>query len=134
MPAQVPNFDADLPNFIVTGRLQGADIAQISLRRFPGKFRSSTELSLCRPQSWRLAKLEIRGTAAAQLNMASEEDQYHPKDAVKAAINGTLIVGAAGAMVSAVQNTLTKRRVGAWGVITRTGSTIATFGTRILGG
>jgi hypothetical protein len=66
--------------------------------------------------------------AAARLNMASEDEQYHPKDAVKAAINGTLITGAAGGLVSAVQNTLTKRNVGAWGVFTRSGSTIAVFG------
>jgi hypothetical protein len=56
--------------------------------------------------------------AAAQLNMASEDEQYHPKDAVKAAINGTMITGAAGGLVSAIQNTLTKRNVSAWGVFT----------------
>ena len=66
--------------------------------------------------------------AATQLNMASGDEQYHPKDAVKAAINGTLITGAAGTLVSAVQNTLTKRNVGAWGVVTRSGGTIAVFG------
>jgi hypothetical protein len=61
--------------------------------------------------------------------MASGDDQYHPKDAVKAAINGTLITGTAGGLVSAIQNTLTKRNVNAWGVFTRTGGTIAVFGT-----
>ena len=60
--------------------------------------------------------------------MAPEGEGYHPKDAVKAAINGTLITGAAGTLVSAVQNTLTKRNVGAWGVVTRSGGTIAIFG------
>jgi hypothetical protein len=60
--------------------------------------------------------------------MASEDDQYKPQDAVQAAINGTMIVGGAGALVSAIQNSLTKRNVSAWGVFTRTGSTIATFG------
>lgn len=60
--------------------------------------------------------------------MASEDEQYHPKDAVKAAINGTMITGAAGGLVSAIQNTLTKRNVSAWGVFTRTGGTIAVFG------
>lgn len=60
--------------------------------------------------------------------MASGADQYHPKDAVKAAINGTMITGAAGAMVSAIQNTLTKRNASAWGVFTRSGSTIAIYG------
>jgi hypothetical protein len=66
--------------------------------------------------------------AAVPVNMASEDHQYHPKDAVKAAINGTMITGAAGALVSAIQNTLTKRNVSAWGVFTRTGGTIAVFG------
>jgi len=60
--------------------------------------------------------------------MASGDEQYHPKDAVKAAINGTMITGAAGGLVSAIQNTLTKRNVSAWGVFTKTGGTIAVFG------
>jgi hypothetical protein len=61
--------------------------------------------------------------------MASEDEQYHPKDAVKAAITGTMITGAAGVLISAIQNTLAKRNVGAWGVFTRTGSTITIAGT-----
>jgi hypothetical protein len=61
--------------------------------------------------------------------MAPEGEGYHPKDAVKAAINGTLIVGSAGLAVSAIQNTLTKRNVSAWGVFTRTGGTAAMFGS-----
>lgn len=61
--------------------------------------------------------------------MASGDEQYHPKDAVKAAINGTLITGSAGLAVSAIQNTLTKRNVSAWGVFTRTGGTAAMFGS-----
>jgi hypothetical protein len=60
--------------------------------------------------------------------MASEDEQYHPKDAVKAAITGTMITGAAGVLISAIQNTLAKRNVGAWGVFTRTGSTITIAG------
>lgn len=61
--------------------------------------------------------------------MAQGDDQYHPHDAVKKAINGTLITGSAGLAVSAIQNTLTKRNVSAWGVFTRTGGTAAIFGT-----
>jgi len=60
--------------------------------------------------------------------MAPADEQYHPKDAVKAAINGTMITGAAGGLVSAIQNTLTKRNVSPWGVFTKTGGTIAVFG------
>jgi hypothetical protein len=60
--------------------------------------------------------------------MASQDDQFHPKDSIKAAINGTLVTGAAGGLVSAIQNTLSRRNVSAWGVFTRTGGTIAVFG------
>lgn len=61
--------------------------------------------------------------------MASEDDQYQPKDAIKAAIQGTMVMGAAGTFVSAVQNTLTRSRSAtAWGFITRTGGTIVIFG------
>ncbi|MCJ1246542.1 hypothetical protein MMC30_003750 [Trapelia coarctata] len=59
--------------------------------------------------------------------MASQERLYQPKDAVTAGIKSTMITGSAGAMVSAIQNTLTKQNVSAWGVVTRTGGTIAVF-------
>ncbi|KAI9840284.1 MAG: hypothetical protein M1838_004133 [Thelocarpon superellum] len=60
--------------------------------------------------------------------MASdEEDVYRPKDAIAASVRATMVTGTAGAIVSGVQNTLTKQNVGAFGVFTRTGGTIATF-------
>ncbi|KAL2057603.1 hypothetical protein ABVK25_001987 [Lepraria finkii] len=63
--------------------------------------------------------------------MASEDEAvqevYHPKDAVGKAIEATLILGAAGLTVSAIQNTLTKQNVSGWGVFTRTGGTIGMF-------
>jgi len=62
--------------------------------------------------------------------MASEHDAYHPKDAVGAALKTTTITGVAGGLVSGIQNTLTKQNIGAMGVFTRTGSTIATYGMR----
>lgn len=61
--------------------------------------------------------------------MASEEAAYHPKDAIGQSIKATMITGGAGTLVSAVQNTLTKQNVTAWGVFTRSGGTIAVFGT-----
>ena len=61
--------------------------------------------------------------------MASEEAVYQPKDAVTMAIRSTMITGGAGAVVSSVQNTLTKQNVTAWGIFTRTGGTIAVFGS-----
>ena len=57
-----------------------------------------------------------------------ENAVYQPKDAVSASIRATLITGGAGALISAVQNTLKKQNVSAWGVFTRTGGTIAVLG------
>ncbi|KAI9777699.1 MAG: hypothetical protein M1839_008618 [Geoglossum umbratile] len=59
--------------------------------------------------------------------MAPEQAAFQPKDAVGAAIKATMITGSAGALVSGIQNTLTKQNIGAWGVFTRTGGTIAVF-------
>ncbi|MCJ1394976.1 hypothetical protein MMC18_007857 [Xylographa bjoerkii] len=59
--------------------------------------------------------------------MASQDNVYQPKDAVTAGIKSTLVTGAAGALISSVQNTLTKQNVTAWGIFTRTGGTIAVF-------
>jgi hypothetical protein len=85
---------------------------------------SATELE---PQSQRRRTIQSNLTATAQVNMAPGDDQYHPKDAVKAAINGAMVTGAAGGLVSAIQNTLTKRNVSPWGVFTRSGGTIVVF-------
>lgn len=60
--------------------------------------------------------------------MAQEQAVYQPQDAVTLAIRSTMIMGGAGLMVSAIQNTLTKQNVSAMGIFTRTGSTIAIFG------
>ena len=57
-----------------------------------------------------------------------EENPYHPKDAVGAAIRSTLIMGGVGFTVSAIQNALVRQNVGAWGVFTRTGGVITLFG------
>lgn len=55
-------------------------------------------------------------------------DDYHPKDALGDAVKAILVTGGAGAFISTIQNTLTKQNVGAWGVFTRSGSTIGIFG------
>lgn len=55
------------------------------------------------------------------------EAQYKPKDAIGLAIESTLIMGAGGLTISAIQNTLTKQNISGWGVFTRTGGIIATF-------
>lgn len=59
-----------------------------------------------------------------------EEGEYQPKDAIGATVKAAMITTAAGAFVSTIQNTLTRQNVGAMGIFTRTGSTIAVFGMR----
>jgi hypothetical protein len=60
--------------------------------------------------------------------MSTEEAVYQPRDAISTSVRSTMITGAAGAFVSAIQNTLTKQNVTGWGIFTRTGGTIAVFG------
>ncbi|KAI0832206.1 hypothetical protein F5Y06DRAFT_190383 [Hypoxylon sp. FL0890] len=60
-------------------------------------------------------------------NRHPEEQHFHQHDALKSGINGTLLGAGAGLITSAVQNSLAKRNVGAWGVFTRTGGTIGLF-------
>ena len=57
-----------------------------------------------------------------------EPQPYQYKDAISGALRTTAFMGSIGLFVSAVQNTLTKQNVTAWGVITRFGGTTATFG------
>ena len=64
--------------------------------------------------------------------MASQHVTYHPKDAVSAAVTATMVTASAGAIISGVQNALTKQNVGAFGILTKTGGTIAVFGTEQL--
>ncbi|MCJ1224148.1 hypothetical protein MMC12_000792 [Toensbergia leucococca] len=59
--------------------------------------------------------------------MATEDAVYHPKDIVSSSVRSTMIIGGAGALVSSIQNTLTRQNVTAWGVFTRSGSTIGVF-------
>lgn len=57
------------------------------------------------------------------------QEPFHPRNAVKSGVNGALFGAASGFIVSAVQNSLAKTNVGAWGVFSRSGSTIATLST-----
>ncbi|KAI9738362.1 MAG: hypothetical protein M1834_008865 [Cirrosporium novae-zelandiae] len=59
--------------------------------------------------------------------MFSNDMVYEPKDAVGQTINSTLITGGAGLLFAAVQNSLAKHNVSAWGVFTKSGGIIATF-------
>ena len=65
--------------------------------------------------------------------MASEDKAvYVPRDAVGLTIESTLVAGAAGLTIAAVQNTLTKQNVSGWGVFTRSGWMIGMFGVLLL--
>lgn len=65
-----------------------------------------------------------------QADMVSENYTftYTPKDAVQASLDATKLAGGAGLLVAAVQNTLLRENIGAFGVFTRFGSTVALFG------
>ena len=63
-------------------------------------------------------------------NTSHESDTtYHPQDAIENSVSSGLRVGGAGLLLAAVQNTLTRENIGAFGVITRYGGTVALFGT-----
>lgn len=61
-----------------------------------------------------------------------QEQNYHPQDALAAAMKATTLTGGVGLFASAVQNTLTKQNVGPMGVFVKSGSTIGIFGMRTL--
>nr|POF25086.1 nadh-ubiquinone oxidoreductase 21.3 kda subunit [Quercus suber] len=65
--------------------------------------------------------------AMADHAQEQQEVQYQPQDAIGGAVKATMVTGAAGLFVSTIQNTLTKQNVGAFGVFTRSGSTVAVF-------
>lgn len=57
------------------------------------------------------------------------EKPFHAKNSIKSGVNGALVGGAAGLIASAIQNSLAKTNVGAFGIFTRTGGTVATLST-----
>ena len=61
--------------------------------------------------------------------MASEEHAYHAQDAIAIGTNSTLLMGGIGTFVSAIQNTLHRQNIGPMKVFTRSGTTVAVFGT-----
>ena len=64
--------------------------------------------------------------------MAPEEHTYHAQDAIAIGTNSTLVMGGVGTFVSAIQNTLTRENIGPMKIFTRTGTTIAVFGTHTM--
>ena len=66
-----------------------------------------------------------------QADMATDNYSYTftPKDAISTTLSAAKLTGGAGLLVAAVQNTLLRENIGAFGVFTRFGSTVALFGT-----
>ena len=71
---------------------------------------------------------EIRPAAAADA-IEDTPVPYEPEDALSQSVRSATYTGSAGLLLAAVQNTLSRENVGAFGVFTRFGSTIALFGT-----
>lgn len=59
-----------------------------------------------------------------------EDKHYKPKDAIAELGLVTAISSSVGLFAAAVENATAKTHVGAWGVFTRSGGHIATFGTQ----
>lgn len=60
-------------------------------------------------------------------NPAELPEAFEQRSALTAMMSGAATTGAAGVLISAVQNSLDTHRAGALGVVTRTGGTIAFF-------
>jgi hypothetical protein len=53
---------------------------------------------------------------------------FQPRDAISTSFSAARLTGGAGLLVAAVQNTLLRENIGAFGIFTRFGSTVALFG------
>lgn len=60
--------------------------------------------------------------------MSDDNEVYQPKDAIRESLRSGAYGSALGFGIAAVQNTMKKRNVGALGVFTRSGGTIAMCG------
>jgi hypothetical protein len=58
----------------------------------------------------------------------TEDDHYHPKDAIHAGVYNGAVFGGIGLLFAAVRNSLAKKNVGPWTTFTRHGGIIATCG------
>lgn len=88
--------------------------------------KATSLLTLSVPRAY--VQITVLTPAEMAATLDQRTDDYHPKDALGDAIKATLVTGGAGLFISTIQNTLTKQNTGAWGVFTRSGSTIGVFG------
>ncbi|KAK4218384.1 hypothetical protein V8F33_012590 [Rhypophila sp. PSN 637] len=56
-----------------------------------------------------------------------DDGHFHPRDALSSAVQSAALTGGAGLFIAAIQNAMTKQKLGAWTVFTRGGSTIGIF-------
>jgi hypothetical protein len=68
-----------------------------------------------------------------ELRQDASAEPYEPIDTIAATTKAGGLLGFAGLVASAVQNSLARQNVGFMGVFTRTGGTILTFGTSFRG-
>ncbi|KAK5050338.1 hypothetical protein LTR84_003619 [Exophiala bonariae] len=61
------------------------------------------------------------------VNPPPADPYYHPQDALGLSTRAIMLTGTAGLFLAAIQNTVTKQNVGAFGVISRFGSTVGIF-------
>ena len=66
--------------------------------------------------------------ASKPTNGETPERPYQPEDALGNALTATLIVGGAGLLTSAVQASLARENVGAFGLFSRFGTSTTSFG------
>lgn len=57
-----------------------------------------------------------------------DDGHFHPKDALGASVQAAAMTGGAGLFAAAIQNAMTKQKLGAWSVFTRGGRLIGTYG------
>jgi hypothetical protein len=60
--------------------------------------------------------------------MAAQQETFQPSDTLSNTFSVALQTTAVGAIIAGVQNTLRKQNVGPFGIITRSGHIIVTYG------
>jgi hypothetical protein len=62
---------------------------------------------------------------------AHPQEHFHPRDTLANTAKTTLQTTAVGAIIAGAVNTLTKRNVGPWGIVTKSGGIIALYGMQL---
>lgn len=112
--------------------MAAADVVHTHNSKFSGKYRlklhALINLRTTTYPGFQFTTRSLGFSNSRMPKMAPGNEDYTPKDSIKEALNGSMITGAAGLFISSIQNSMTKRNVGAMAVFTRTGSTALIFG------